>query len=1172
VMSTPTTMDLSAQVEAFAAARATRLTEKDEELRAVVTAALADRLAGVEEWARELAIAAAVLWLETYEAEGGQPEPGNVDVFVERLTARLELTANVPISQRQAQIERVTTWVSVFTLNDATVAAVTSRGDEDLRLRWVTMRDEDVRAIHRPLEGQTITPGGTFDVNGHALHFPGEPVGPPEVWISCVLGQTQVTWAGQDVLAATRRQYVGTFVELRTRDGHHLTITPNHPVLTPEGYVPAGDLRPGGHVLATREPVAPDVADGPPSIEQVYGAASENGEHRRVDVSGVDFHGDRPDDEVDVVWPHRDLTGSVGDEAVEGLLVDPDGREPVGVGTRLAGSPLGSDGEVLETTRSDVDVLAGSLVRGGGQGPALGGGEARHAQPHGLAAAAEGQSEEGKPVLYDWPSDAETARHLQDAYALGMQASELVEVNFNPVVTATHVFNLHTSDNNYTANGITVHNCRCMAMPVSGGEMSTLTAATTPGGVAEPVVDPEPVEAVQDEDVPPEWDDEMDIEVPWHGILAVEGIPTGDLRRFASQALTYDEFPQSLTWQRASAQRHDGAVVVGRITNAWTDPDGLVRGEGMFRISPEADEVIDMIANGDIRGVSVELDSLAMEYSDADGNPIDLETARDDGDVYQHLTAGRVRSATVLPVAAFAESYIALGPWPEESESVTASCAPCVAAEMDDYAADLAAFAISEASWDGSAARFDDEQWTRACVVDRGESHATAKERYAVPVREPNGDLNRAGVHAAAGRIDQVDAPPDAIASGKRKIIAAYKELGEDPPEGLTASAFGITSNPSTHDGPGWITNPEDTQRLRTYWTTGPGAAKIRWGEPMDFNRCRRQLAKYVPNPSYLAGTCANLHYVALGVWPGRHLASQTASASLVVSEAGVLAASGEAPEPEVAATSPAPNLADPADLPRAEWFRDPGLPMPSPITIVQDKDTGRYRLVGHAAQWGVCHIGLGLSVGDGGCTTAPHSVTNYAYYRTGAVETDQGLVPTGAITMATGHAGSTLGPAPAAAHYDNTGTVIADVSAGEDEHGIWVAGLLRPNVSAEQRAELLAATLSGDWRWIGGNLEMVATLAVNTPGFPIPRLAVAASGGRQTALFAAGIVPPRTTVGEVDGAAVLVSAAEVARELHRLAKADAAREQALADLDGTRRSVNSERAAKALSVIASGK
>lgn len=858
------TVDLAAAVDAFAAARSARLDEKDEELRPVVIQALARRRLGDEDWAAELALAAGVLWVETYEQEGGQAEPGNVDRFVGRLTTHLELTGDVPEAQREAQIERIVYWIAVYTLNDATVTAAAQ--DPDLVVRWVTMRDPDVRDIHRPLEGQFVIPGGTFDVDGHALHYPGEPVGPPEIWI----------------------------------------------------------------------------------------------------------------------------------------------------------------------------------------------------------------------------------------------------------------------------------NCRCMAMPVPGGQMTTLTAATPPADVPAD----EPVAVA--EDIPPEWDDDTEIEVPWHGILAVEGIPTGDLRRFASEALTFDTFPHSLTWQRASAPKHDGAVVIGRTTNAWRGEDGLIRGEGMFRISPEASEVIDMVANGDLRGVSVELDSVAMEYSDAEGNPIDIQTASGDTEVYQHLTAGRVRSATVLPVPAFAESYIALGPWPE-GEAVTAACAPCIAQEMDDYTADLAIFAISEESWDGAASRFDDEQWRRATVVDRGESYATAKERYAVPIREPNGDLNRAAVHNAASRIDQVDAPASAIAAGKRKIVAAYRQLDEEPPESLTAAAFAPAD---TRDGPGWVTNPEETQTLRTYWTRGAGAAKIRWGTDGDFNRCRRQLAKYVPNPDYLAGTCANLHYVALGVWPG-----QEASGN-------VLVASGEAPEPEVAAMPPAPTY------PKAAWFSDPFLPGPSPITIFQDKDTGKYRIVGHAAQWGVCHVGLGLSVGQEGCTVAPHSNTNYAYYRTGAVETEEGLVPVGPITMATGHAGATLGHLPAAEHYDNTGTVVADVAAGEDTYGIWIAGTLRPDVTPDQRAELLAATLSGDWRWIGGNLEMVAALAVNTPGFPIPRLAIAASGGRQTALFAAGIVPPRQAVGKQDGQPVLLSAVEVAREIRRMARVDAAAAAARARLAEVRRSFNSERAARALSVI----
>lgn len=57
------------------------------------------------------------------------------------------------------------------------------------------------------------------------------------------------------------------------------------------------------------------------------------------------------------------------------------------------------------------------------------------------------------------------------------------------------------------------------------------------------------------------------------------------------------------------------------------------------------------------------------------------------------------------------------------------------------------------------------------------------------------------------------------------------------------------------------------TARLKHYWTKGAGAAKIRWGEPHDFDRCVLHLGKYVTDPK---GLCANLHHQALGVWPGQ--------------------------------------------------------------------------------------------------------------------------------------------------------------------------------------------------------------------------------------------------------------------------------------------------------------
>src|SRR5690606_15411365 len=172
--------------------------------------------------------------------------------------------------------------------------------------------------------------------------------------------------------------------------------------------------------------------------------------------------------------------------------------------------------------------------------------------------------------------------------------------------------------------------------------------------------------------------------------------------------------------------------------------------------------------------------------------------------------------------------------------------------EMDAVYADMQEYAITDAEWDGSASRFTNEEWVRSTVVDRGEDYETDKERYAVPIREPNGDLNRNAVHNAAARIDQVEGASDeAIAEGKRALVAAYRQLEEDPPESLVASALPeyVTFVPGTRDGPGWITNPRDTQRLRDYWVRGAGAAKIRWNTPGDFTRCTRQLRKYIPNP-----------------------------------------------------------------------------------------------------------------------------------------------------------------------------------------------------------------------------------------------------------------------------------------------------------------------------------
>ena len=183
---------------------------------------------------------------------------------------------------------------------------------------------------------------------------------------------------------------------------------------------------------------------------------------------------------------------------------------------------------------------------------------------------------------------------------------------------------------------------------------------------------------------------------------------------------------------------------------------------------------------------------------------------------------------------------------------------------------------------------------------------------------------------------------------------------------------------------------------------------------------------------------------------------------------------------------------------PPEAWFKDPALTGPTALVVEDDG-----RVYGHIAAWGTCHIGQ-----IGKCVEPPTSPSNYAYFRTGALRTAEGTsVAVGHLTMGTGHAGPRDSANAAAEHYDNTGTVFADVAAGEDAYGIWVAGSLRPGITAEQVRVARSAPISGDWRTIRGSLELVGALAVNVPGFPVPRPQGLLASGEVKSLQASGVV-----------------------------------------------------------------
>lgn len=508
--------------------------------------------------------------------------------------------------------------------------------------------------------------------------------------------------------------------------------------------------------------------------------------------------------------------------------------------------------------------------------------------------------------------------------------------------------------------------------------MRALTAAAT--GAEDPV-EPAPV----DEQAMQDFEDEMAslegadafTEVPWYGVLAPEGTPSGDGRMFSDGALTNRPLPLPLKFMWEDDEGHKGSYPIGRIDRIWRE-NGLIKAEGVFDTSEAGYEAIRLLANQIMRGVSVDLDAAELA-ADGDGETMEF-------------SAGRICSATICAIPAFAEAFVSIGTW-----------------------ADAEPAAPADAELPGSGV----------------------------------------GAPTPAGQAQ----PKEAVAAGETQEF-------DIPPV-------------KTMDGPGWITDPKPTHKITSYWVDGRGAAKIGWGVPGDFNRCRTHLAKYVQNPSWLAGLCANLHYRALGVWPG--------------------AASAETVEMHQQIGPAVSLVASAVPVISADYFRNPQLTENTPVTLGENG-----HIFGHLGTWDTCHIAYEV------CTTIPPSETDYAYFLTGQVFTDAGPVAVGQLTVGGGHAGGKLGVRAAIAHYDNVATAVADITVGEDAFGVWFSGRVRPWATEQQLHELFAAGPSGDWRPVRArgrsSMELVAAHAVNVQGFPVPRARATVENGQQLSLIAAGV------------------------------------------------------------------
>jgi hypothetical protein len=538
----------------------------------------------------------------------------------------------------------------------------------------------------------------------------------------------------------------------------------------------------------------------------------------------------------------------------------------------------------------------------------------------------------------------------------------------------------------------------------------------------------------------------------WKMPLAVIGKPTGDGRQFDAGALGHRDLPLPLRYVATDSGGHNNAVIVGHISKIGKEKGGMLPAQGEFYDDESWPDDVRNAATAAMKftqnkviGPSVDLDQQEVEHV-----PEPKAYA-----AWKKMQAGKLKAAKMA-----------------HAGSTGGDCG-CGSPVMADEAFDGPRLKMIRSGRMASA--------TLVHIPAFAELSGHAK-LTPIDSSDPNvdGTTSAAMVAGAMVELDWADVEwTDKIEND------AEMSIGQD------ADESGI-----------WLTDDEYTEfakrRLPSPTKQKPGGAETPGGDgeqgqggtyAAQAERSKLADEDFVDPKGrrFPIASCSSIGDAVSSygradpkIPYGQFKSRLTAIAKRKGCE-GSLPANWKAGEKMAALMAGAAPVAPPK-----EWFADPKLTGPTPLHIGDDG-----RVYGHAATWGTCHVGIGDS-----CTMAPKSATNYAYFHTGEVVTADGSrLPVGRLTYGKGgHAGGGLGYRAAVEHYDSTTSLGALVCAGEDQYGIWVAGALVPEADEAAVRTMRATPLSGDWRRIGGNLEMVAALHVVTAGFPIPRAVTASA------------------------------------------------------------------------------
>lgn len=396
----------------------------------------------------------------------------------EALAGDESLTANEIASRLEEVMPR--TRAELIARNETLYAIRSGRLEQDeklaekyglnVKLVWRTSQDNKVCPVCAAMDGKEIELGKAFDdlvttADGETIAWEKDSWNDngriTSAHVNCVLGDTLVN--ADNVKVATKMNYSGDIVKLKTRNGKILSVTPNHILLTQRGWVAAKNIQKTDKVITNSDGVknlsGDDTIDGDQatiadefvSLEKAPSVVAVE-----VPVTTKDFKGDAiTDEKVKVILPQGFLRNKTDTSSSEF------GRYLPLVGRKFADSTL-SGLSSIDQLLVGVLLATNGIVGSECKSLALIGSGGCHPDIHRFTSPTAYNARLNEAKSNSSTADIETLSKSFLADAGLIEFDDIISINIYSVHN-TPVYDLETTSTLYTANGIISSNCRCYA-------------------------------------------------------------------------------------------------------------------------------------------------------------------------------------------------------------------------------------------------------------------------------------------------------------------------------------------------------------------------------------------------------------------------------------------------------------------------------------------------------------------------------------------------------------------------------------------------------------------------------------------------------------------------------------------------------------------------------------